>query len=146
MNYMEIKLLNDLARVPTKASEGAAGFDIYCAESDDVFITPGDTVKVSTGIATAIPQGYFGAVFPRSGLATKQGLRLANCVAVIDSDYRGEWLIPLHNDSDTTRVIEPGDRIAQVVFIECPPFQFEVVRDLDETERGDGGFGHSGVK
>ena len=146
MSYMKIKLLNDFATIPTKATEGAAGFDIYCAEKDTVFIPPFSTVKISTGIATEIPEGYFGAVFPRSGLATNKELRLANCVAVIDSDYRGEWLIPLRNDGNTTRIIDPGDRIAQVVFLECPSFDFVVTDELNKTERGNGGFGHSGVK
>lgn len=143
---MRIKLLNDRAKLPTKGSEYAAGYDLYCAESCPTVITPGDNYLISTGIATEIPDGYFGAIFPRSGLSVKQGLRLANCVAVIDSDYRGEWKVPLYNDSDTARIIEPGDRIAQVVFIPYINFPFELVDELDTTERNDGGFGHTGVK
>ena len=143
---MRIKLLNDLAKIPTRGSVDAAGYDLYCAGINTITIQPNETVKIPTGIATEIPEGYFGAVFPRSGLATKQGLRLANCVAVIDSDYRGEWLIPLHNDSEETRYVQAGDRIAQVVFLPYATFDFETVDSLDETERGDGGFGHSGMK
>ena len=85
-------------------------------------------------------------MFPRSGLATKQGLRLANCVAVIDSDYRGEWFIPIYNDSDETRWVLCGDRIAQAVIMPYISVDFEVVDELDDTERGEGGFGHTGMK
>ena len=143
---MKIKLLNDKAKVPTKGSIDAAGYDLYSSNAIPLIIPPHTTVKVPTGIATEIPKYLFAAVFPRSGLATKQGLRLANCVAVIDSDYRGEWFIPIYNDSNENRTISTGDRIAQVVFLPYASFNFETVDTLDETERGDGGFGHSGMK
>lgn len=144
---MKIKLLNELAKVPTRGSEYAAGYDLYSSNTIPLIIPPHTTVKVPTGIATEIPKHLFAAVFPRSGLATKQGLRLANCVAVIDSDYRGEWFIPIYNDSDENRTISTGDRIAQAVFIPYTSIDyFEVVDELNDTERGDGGFGHTGVK
>ena len=139
---MKIKLLSDKAKLPTRGSEEAAGWDLYAAT--DTIIPPHSTVKVSTDIAIEIPAGYFGAVFARSGLATKQGLRPANCVGVIDSDYRGSVIVALHNDSDQVKEIFSGDRIAQLVFIPYSSWDWEVVDELSGTERGDGGFGHSG--
>ena len=139
---MKIKLLSNKAKIPTKGSEDAAGWDLYAA--NDSTIAPYSTVKISTDIAIEIPTGHFGAVFARSGLATKQGLRPANCVGVIDSDYRGPIIVALHNDMDQTRVILSGDRIAQLVFIPYSSWDWEVVDELSDTDRGDGGFGHSG--
>ena len=139
---MKIKLLSDKAKLPTRGSEEAAGWDLYAAI--DATIPPHSTEKISTDIAIEIPAGYFGAVFARSGLATKQGLRPANCVGVIDSDYRGPIIVALHNDMDQTREILSGDRIAQLVFIPYSSWDWEVVDELSDTERGDGGFGHSG--
>ena len=139
---MKIKLLSDKAKLPTRGSEEAAGWDLYAAT--DATIAPHSTVKISTDIAIEIPTGYFGAVFARSGLATKQGLRPANCVGVIDSDYRGPIIVALHNDMDQTREILSGDRIAQLVFIPYSSWDWEVVDELSSTKRGDGGFGHSG--
>ena len=139
---MNIKLLSDNAKIPTRGSEYAAGWDLYAAS--DATIPPYTTVKISTDIAIEIPNGYFGAVFARSGLATKQGLRPANCVGVIDSDYRGPIIVALHNDMDQTREILSGDRIAQLVFIQYSSWDWEVVDELSDTNRGDGGFGHSG--
>ena len=139
---MKIKLLSDKAKIPTRGSEEAAGWDLYAVT--DATISPHSTAKISTDIAIEIPAGYFGAVFARSGLATKQGLRPANCVGVIDSDYRGPVIVALHNDSDQIRKIFSGDRIAQLVFIPYSSWDWEVVDELSNTDRGDGGFGHSG--
>lgn len=139
---MKIKLLSKKAKLPTRGSEEAAGWDLYAAE--DVIIPPHTTTKISTDIAIEIPAGYFGAVFARSGLATKQGLRPANCVGVIDSDYRGPIIVALHNDTDQTKEVLSGDRIAQLVFIPYASWDWEVVDELSDTERGKGGFGHSG--
>ena len=139
---MKIKLLSDKAKIPTRGSEDAAGWDLYAAT--DAIILPHTTTKISTDIAIEIPAGYFGAVFARSGLATKQGLRPANCVGVIDSDYRGPVIVALHNDTDQVKEIFSGDRIAQLVFIQYSSWDWEVVDELSDTERGDGGFGHSG--
>ena len=97
-------------------------------------------------MAAAIPEGYFGGIFARSGLAAKQNLRPANCVGVVDADYRGELKVALHNDSNQERRIENGERIAQLVVIPCLSLEFEEVEELDETERGEGGFGHTGRK
>ena len=139
---MKIKLLSDKAKIPTRGSEEAAGWDLYAAT--DATILSHTTAKISTDIAIEIPTGYFGAVFARSGLATKQGLRPANCVGVIDSDYRGPVIVALHNDTDQVKEIFSGDRIAQLVFIQYSSWDWEVVDELSDTERGDGGFGHSG--
>ena len=101
---------------------------------------------VGTGLAMEIPEGYFGAIFARSGLASKQGLRPANCVGVVDSDYRGEFMIALHNDTDVERVIAGKERIAQMVVMPYLSVEFEEVETLNETERGEGGFGSTGRK
>lgn len=145
---VKLKLLRDNAKLPTKGSDQAAGFDLYAC-SDEYFeatIYPHETCKVGTGIALAIPVGYYGAVYARSGLATKQGLRPANCVGIIDSDYRGEIIVALHNDSNEPQTYKNGDRIAQLIIEPCPDIQYRIVDNLDETERGDGGFGHTGTR
>lgn len=139
---MKIKLLSDKAKIPTKGSEYAAGWDLYAATS--IIILPHDTAKISTDIALEIPNGYFGAIFARSGLATKQGLRPANCTGVIDADYRGPVVVALHNDSDEIRFISEGDRIAQLVFIPYSSWDWEVVNELSDTERNASGFGSTG--
>ena len=140
---MNIKLLSDKAKIPTRGSEYAAGWDLYAAES--TIIPPHTTAKISTDIAIEIPEHWWGGVFARSGLATKQGLRPANCVGVIDSDYRGPIIVALHNDSDETRFVSGGDRNAQFIFLPmCYIHDWTVVDELSDTERGDGGFGHSG--
>ena len=101
-------------------------------------------MKIGTGLSIAVPEGYFGAIFARSGLAAKEGLRPANCVGVADSDYRGEYIVALHNDSAISRVVTPGERIAQLVVMPYLSVEFEEVDSLDETERGAGGFGSTG--
>lgn len=141
---IEIKRLNDLAVIPKRGSDQAAGYDLYAAIPEAVTINPHTTVKVGTGLAIAVPDGYFGAIFARSGLAAKQGLRPANCVGVADSDYRGEYIVALHNDSDTEQTIAPGERIAQLVVMPYLPVEFEEKDELSETKRGDGGFGSTG--
>lgn len=143
---ISIQLLNDLAKVPTRGSEYAAGYDLYAATDYIIHIAPHSTVKIGTGVAMELPEGTFGAIFARSGLATKKGLRPANCVGVCDSDYRGEYIVPLHNDTDEMMSIEPGERIAQLIVMNFNPIEFNVVNSLSNTERGDGGFGSSGTK
>ena len=147
---MQVKLtkLHKDAKMPTKGSEKAAGYDLYAVIDDAAGITiqPHETAKIGTGLAIAPPEGYFGAIFPRSGLSTKQGLRPANCVGVCDEDYRGEYIVALHNDSDKIQTVAPGERIAQLVFMPYLPIDFEEVESLDETERGVGGFGSTGTK
>lgn len=142
---IKIKKLNPNAKTPTRGSEQAAGYDIYaCLETETLTIPAHKTVKVTTGISMAIPEGYFGGIFARSGLASKQGLRPANCVGVIDSDYRGEFMVMLHNDTDEPKTIENGDRVGQLVILPFMPIDFEETDSLDETQRGSGGFGSSG--
>lgn len=143
---MDIKILNDLAKVPTYGSDEAAGADLYAATSYDIEIRPHETVKIGTGIAIAVPRGYYGGIYARSGLATKQGLRPANCVGVIDSDYRGEVIVALHNDTDEPQWVPAGSRIAQLLIQPVMRTDFNVVDELEDTERGIGGFGSTGVK
>lgn len=139
---INVKKLNNDAIIPTKGTKFSAGYDLYANES--VQINPGDVQKIRTGLAIEIPTGYFGAVYARSGLATKQGLRPANCVGVIDSDYRGELIVALFNDSTVSREVNKGDRIAQIVITPYFPFEFNEVDELSDTERGEGGFGSTG--
>lgn len=140
---VNLKRLCDTAKIPTCGTNGSAGYDLYAnlGNYDECRIEPGQTYKVHTGIAVAIPDGYFGAIFARSGLATKKGLRPANCVGVVDSDYRGELIVALHNDTDEAQCIYNGDRVAQLVILPYSKADFIVVDDLDETMRGSGGFG-----
>ncbi len=140
---INIKKLNDNATVPKRASDHAAGYDLYSVEAKTV-IFPHSTVMIGTGLAIELPEGYFGAIFARSGLASKQGLRPANCVGVVDSDYRGEVKVALHNDTDVKREIAAGERIAQLVVMPFLPVEFAEVKELSDTKRGEGGFGSTG--
>lgn len=141
---INIKKLNENAIIPTRGSEGAAGVDLYACTSSSIVIMPHNTVKIGTGLAIELPYGYFGAIFARSGLATKQGLRPSNCVGVCDEDYRGEYVVALHNDTDEPQTINPMERIAQLVVMPYLPVEFNEVNELSDTERGDGGFGSTG--
>ena len=142
---MNFKILNDLATIPTKGSKEAAGYDLYAATAEPIVIAPHTTVKIGTGIAAAIPEKTFGAIFARSGIATKRGLRPANAIGVIDSDYRGELIVALHNDLDTPQTIEAKERIAQLIIIPYVHVELNQVENLDETERNTGGFGSTGT-
>ncbi len=145
MNFsMKIKKLNENAVVPTYGSACAAGADLYACEENAVTIESGKTVLVHTGIAMAIPDGYVGLIYARSGLACKRGLAPANKVGVIDSDYRGEIMVALHNHSEVAQMVESGERIAQIVFTPYAAADFEVAEELDGTVRGEGGFGSTG--
>jgi len=139
---MKIKKLDEKAVIPKRGSASAAGYDIYSIE--DVSIPSGETKLIRTGLSMEIPENYFGGVFARSGLAVKEGIRPANCVAVIDADYRGELMVPLHNDSKEERRITVGERIAQLVILPFLPVEFEETDELSETVRGEGGFGSTG--
>ena len=141
---IQIKKIRDDAVIPTRGSDNAAGYDLYACVDDPVSIPPHTTVRIGTGITAAIPEGYFGACFARSGIAVRQGLRPANCVGVVDSDYRGEYIIALFNDSDEPRVVQNGDRIAQLVIMPYLTVEFAEVDALPETDRGSGGFGSTG--
>lgn len=141
---IKIKRLSEEATIPTRGSEYSAGYDLYANIEKPVSIKPHETVKIGTGWAIEIPDGYFGAIFARSGLATKEGLRPANCTGVCDSDYRGEYIMAIHNDSDVVREIIPHERIAQLVVIPYLYVDFKETDELSDTSRGEGGFGSTG--
>lgn len=141
---INVKKLNDLAKLPTRGSEYAAGYDLYAATSYNIEIQPHTTVKIGTGLSFELPQGTFAAIFPRSGIATKRGLRPANCVGVCDSDYRGEYIVALHNDTNEIQIIEPQERIAQMILLPFVEMSFNEVNELSDTVRGGSGFGDSG--
>ncbi len=145
MLKIQIKKLRPEAKLPARATDQAAGWDLCACTGGAVSIPPHGTVMVGTGLSLALPEGYFGAIFARSGLAAKQGLRPANCVGVCDSDYRGEYIIPLHNDGDEAKTINDGERIAQLIVLPCPAAELEEVDALPDTERGERGFGSSGL-
>ena len=146
MENVKIKKLKENAVIPKKAFPYDAGFDLSaCLDCDSVSIPVGETVKIGTGLAMAVPNGYFGGIFARSGLSTKQGLRPANCVGVLDSSYRNEVIVPLYNDSDEVRIVKNGDRIEQLIILPVYNTNMEVVDELDETDRGMGGFGSTGI-
>lgn len=165
---IKAKRLSDTAKLPTYGSEKAACCDLYADLSDHcitlnpdvevrnisgnengpiqrVGIAPHETIKIPTGWAFQPPEGYAGFIYARSGLATKNGLRPANCLGVCDCDYVGEYIVAVHNDTDKYQFINNGDRIAQLEFRPYEQAEFELVDKLDETERGDGGFGSSGT-
>lgn len=143
-----IKKLYSDVKLPVKAHEDDACFDIFAYLHNDVgsmIIKPHETVVISTGFATEIPKGYWGAIFARSGLSSKKGLRPIQGVAVIDAGYRGEWKVLLHNDTEEMQIISNGERIAQFMLLECPTVKLiETVTLNEDTERGSGGFGSSG--
>ncbi len=141
---IKVKCLTGTAVLPQRGSASAAGYDLYADLASPVEIAPGETKMIGTGLSMEIPDGYFAAIFARSGLAMKEGLRPANCVGVVDSDYRGEFKVGLHNDSSETRTVVPGERIAQMVVMPYLQVGFEKTDDLSETERGSGGFGSTG--
>lgn len=145
---LKIKLLTPTAKMPTKAHPNDACFDLYVDEPDKktIWIKPGETVLLHSGIATEIPEGYFCAIYPRSGLGIKHNLRLPNGTGVIDTDYRGEWCIALYNDANITKGITHGDRVAQFAVLPVPEVNLIKVDELSTTERGSGGFGSSGLQ
>ena len=143
---VSVKKLDPRAKLPSYGSADAAGADLYALTDAPVTIAPGATVFVHTGVAMAIPQGYVGLVYARSGLASKQGLAPANKVGVIDADYRGELMVAIHNHGGETRTVENGDRIAQLVIAPYLTAQFAETDELGDTQRGAGGFGSTGTK
>lgn len=144
MQILKIKKLRKDAAIPSRGSLEAAGYDLYAAIDSEIKVFPHETVLIGTGLSMEIPKGYFGGIYARSGLATKQGLRPANCTGVIDSDYRGEVKVALHNDSGEARFINPGDRIAQLIIQPYTELYIKEAGDLDDTERGSCGFGSTG--
>ncbi len=143
---VEIKKLDDRAIIPTYGTEFSAGADIYALTDRSVTIAPGETKMLNTGLAFAIPEGLVGLIVARSSLGTKRGLAPANKVGVIDSDYRGEVRVVLHNHSSEPQTIENGERIAQMLFVPYYSAEFKLVDELDMTIRGEGGFGSTGTK
>lgn len=146
---IKVKKLSPNAKLPTHGSDFSAGYDLHACfddfENKSMVIEPNETVKIPTNLAMTLPNGYFGAIFARSGLSIKQGLRPANCVGVCDSDYTGNYIVALHNDSTERKVVNDGDRIAQLILVPFMTMDFKVVDELETTERGDGGFGSTGV-
>ena len=146
MEKIRIKLLRKTSKMPTYGSEHAAGADIYADIDSDIIILPHETVMIPSGFAIEIPVGYAGFVYPRSGMASKRGLASANKVGVIDSDYRGEVIVALHNHSSSPAVLSPGERIAQLIIAPVFTPGFELSEELSDTARGTGGFGSTGYK
>lgn len=147
MKIINIKKTDENAKIPTYGSEFAAGSDLYAVihnEENRVEILPGETAFIDTGIVMEIPNGYVGLVYARSGLSCKQGLAPANKVGVIDSDYRGNIMVALYNQSNEVRTVSEGDRIAQIIIQPVEQFGFNVKENLSDTVRGNGGFGSSG--
>lgn len=153
--FVKVKKLSNTAKIPIYSSENAACADLFAdiigIEKIDVgiddyrlSIPPHSSIKIGTGLAFEPPKGYCGLIFARSGLSTKQGLRPANCVGICDEDYRGEYIVSLHNDTDETKFIKHGDRIAQLIFVPYQQFDFLETQILSNTERGNGGFGSTG--
>lgn len=143
---LRIKKLSNSAVIPSYGSASAAGADLYACEGAEVTIKPGETKLIHTGIAMEIPEGYVGLVYARSGIAVKRGLAPANKVGVIDSDYRGEIMVAIHNHSEIGQTIADAERIAQIVIAPYLTVDFVEAQELDETDRGAGGFGSTGTK
>lgn len=143
---VKFKKLDKNAVMPTYGTPYSAGADLYACMENTVTIEPGQTVLMHTGIAMELPEGYVGLNFARSGLATKRGLAPANKVGVIDSDYRGEIMVALHNHGSENQTVEPGERISQLLIMPVVQAEFEETDELSDTVRGDGGFGSTGRK
>ncbi len=143
---LRIKKLRDNAQMPTYGSEFAAGADMYAAIDEAVTIQPNETKLIPTGLAFEIPEGYAGFVHARSGLASKRGLAPANKVGVIDADYRGEVMVALHNHGTEAQTVEAGERIAQMIIAPFVAVNYIFSDELDDTVRGEGGFGSTGRK
>lgn len=141
MENLKIKKLDERAHIPTYGTVDSAGADLYAVLNEEISVNPGETIIISTGLAMAIPKGYVGLIYARSSLGTKKGLAPANKVGVIDSDYRGEIKVVLYNQSNNIQVISPQERIAQIVITPYIQVNFEETDELNETERGEGGFG-----
>ena len=144
MEKVAVKKLREGAILPTFGSNEAAGADLYACLEQDVTIAPGGTVFVPTGLAMELPRGYAGLIYARSGLACKRGLAPANKVGVVDSDYRGEFIVALHNHGSQPQIISHGERIAQLVVTPVLIPEYIEVETLSDTQRGTGGFGSTG--
>ena len=145
MDSVRVKMLRAGAKLPTYGTAEAAGADLYACLEEKVVIGPGKTAFIPTGIALEVPKHCAGLIYARSGLACKRGLAPANKVGVVDSDYRGEICVVLHNHGESAQTIEHGDRIAQLVITPVLQPEYELVSELDDTSRGSGGFGSTGA-
>lgn len=141
---INIKKLTETAILPKRGSAYAAGYDLFADIQEVLEIQPHETKMISTGLSMEIPAGYFGGIFARSGLSAKEGLRPANCVGVVDADYRGPVCVALHNDGEVVRKVQPKQKIAQMVVVPFLAVEFDEVEELSETVRGEGGFGSTG--
>ena len=146
MPVIAVKKLDERAVLPTYGSAFAAGADLYALADEEIVFAPGETKFVRTGLAMEIPEGYAGLIYARSGLACKRGLAPANKVGVVDSDYRGEVMVALHNHSAQEQRVAAGERIAQLVVAPFLKAEFAEAQELNETVRGEGGFGSTGRK
>ena len=144
MDAIRVKKLKENAILPTYGSADAAGADLYACLDNEITIQPGESAFVPTGLAMEIPKGYAGLIYARSGLACKRGLAPANKVGVIDSDYRGEFIVVLHNHGDSAQSVTPGERIAQLVIAPVITPGFAEANELSDTDRAAGGFGSTG--
>jgi dUTP pyrophosphatase len=143
---VKVKKLDERAIIPTYGTEFSAGADLYALPGEAITIPAHTTVLIHTGLSMEIPEGYAGLIFARSGMATKRGLAPANKVGVIDSDYRGEFMVALHNHTDSEAVVEGGERVAQLSVVPFLKAEFELSDELSSTDRGAGGFGSTGTK
>ncbi len=144
MDKINVKLLRDGAHMPTYGTAEAAGADLYACLEEILTILPGQTKGVPTGIAMEVPEGCAGLIFARSSMGVKRDLAPANKVGVIDSDYRGEIFVMLHNHGSEVRTVEPGERVAQILIVPVFTPGFNRVENLSDTVRGEGGFGSTG--
>ncbi len=141
---IKVKVLNENAVMPKYQTEFSAGCDLCSCQEQ--LVKAGETVLIKTGLAMEIPAGFGGFIFARSGLATKRGLAPANKVGVVDSDYRGEIMVALHNHGKVDQLVEKGERVAQLVFMPISQGQFVIAEEISQTVRGEGGFGSTGKK
>jgi len=144
MRHLNIKRLRPNAKIPKRATAGSVGFDISACTEEEMEIPPGETRLIYTGIAIALEPGCAAFIYARSGLGVRHGITPANCVGVIDTDYRGEIIVGLRNSSDKPFVVNDGDRVAQMVITRCELPEPVICEDLDKTSRGRGGFGSTG--
>jgi len=145
MKKLPVMRLKANAILPERKTTGSVGYDISACLDNEIIVAPGETHKIGSGLAIALEPGYAAFIYARSGLGIKQGIIPANCVGVIDSDYRGEVIVGLKNTSNTVFTVRDGDRIAQMVIAKCDLPEILLCDDLEETTRGEGGFGSTGA-
>ena len=141
---IKVKRVSPTAVLPSHGSSLAAGYDLYADIPEECRIAPHETKVIDTGLQFELPDGYFAGIFARSGIATREGLRPANCVGICDSDYRGNYMVAIHNDSEEVRTVTVHEKIAQMIVMPYLPLEFEETEDLSDTARGEGGFGSTG--